>query len=53
MAFLDVLRVTAMAGRLVLLLVMWAGLVVADRKLTVVEKLREDTDLSQVFQTLL
>ncbi|CAB3237088.1 unnamed protein product [Arctia plantaginis] len=41
-----------MAGRLVLLLVMWAGLVVADRKLTVVEKLREESELSQFLALL-
>lgn len=43
----------AMAG-LVLLLVLCAGVVGAERKMTIAEKLREDADLSQVsFQTLL
>lgn len=41
-----------MGGRLVLLLVMWTGLVVAERKLTVIEKLRADTDLSQFLALL-
>lgn len=38
-------------GGLVLLLVLFAGLVTADRKLTIYERLREDADLSQVFKT--
>lgn len=43
-------------GGLVWFLVMCTGLVAADRKLTIAEKLREDADLSQVpiwkFRTL-
>lgn len=38
-----------MGGRYVLLFVMLLGTVIADRKPTVAEKLREDADLSQVF----
>ncbi|XP_047022564.1 fasciclin-1 isoform X1 [Helicoverpa zea] len=41
-----------MGGRLVLLLVMCTGLVRADRKLTVVEKIRGDGDLSQFLSLL-
>ncbi|CAH2247267.1 jg15457 [Pararge aegeria aegeria] len=37
-----------MGGLKVLLLVMYAGFVVADRKPTIAEKLREDADLSQL-----
>lgn len=38
-------------GGLVLLLVLVAGLVTADGKLTIYERLREDVNLSQVFKT--
>ncbi|XP_026321958.1 fasciclin-1 isoform X2 [Hyposmocoma kahamanoa] len=39
-------------GGLVLLLVLFAGLVTADRKLTIYERLREDADLSQFLALL-
>lgn len=42
-----------MGGPLVLLLVLCFGLAVADRKLTVAEKLQSDADLSQVFKTFI
>ncbi|XP_039749846.1 fasciclin-1 isoform X2 [Pararge aegeria] len=41
-----------MGGLKVLLLVMYAGFVVADRKPTIAEKLREDADLSQFLALL-
>ncbi|XP_022825263.1 fasciclin-1 isoform X2 [Spodoptera litura] len=41
-----------MGGRLVLLLVLCTGLVTAERKLTVVEKIRGDGDLSQFLSLL-
>lgn len=40
-------------GPCILLLVMCVGLVVADRKMTVAEKLKEDADLSQVYLNLM
>ncbi|XP_073943159.1 fasciclin 1 Fas1 domain-containing isoform X2 [Choristoneura fumiferana] len=41
-----------MGGPLVVLFVMWAGSVAADRKMTIAEKLTEDADLSQFLALL-